>query len=201
MRSMNKSPNSKGEHWRVFGAIELPAHTRNHVRDHIAELRGLVPEARASWSRESNIHLTLKFVHEIPVELVPKFESALSRAVKGFSPFQIAISGSGVFPHKRDPRVLWIGITDTEQQLAKLHSRLEDESEQEGFTRDERPFRPHLTLARLRNQQGARELSRAHEDLNFAYEEISVSELLLIRSELSNSGSRYTTISKHMLKG
>jgi 2'-5' RNA ligase len=165
------------------------------------KLRGLVPEARAAWSREANIHLTLKFLGEIPVELVARFESAISRAVKGSSTFPIAISGSGVFPNRRDPRVLWIGITDIEQGLAKLHSQLEDESEQEGFTRDGRPFHPHLTVARLRNQQGARELSRAHQDLNFAAEQVTVNELLLIRSELSNSGSRYTTISKHMLKG
>ena len=198
---MNKGRDSQSELWRVFTAIELPLPTRRRLLDHITTLRELVPEARASWSRESNIHLTLKFVGEIPVELVPRFDSAISRAVKGFLPFPITISGSGVFPQKRDPRVLWIGIRDTEEQLAKLHSRLEDEAEREGLTRDEHHFHPHLTLARLRNQQGARKLSHAHEDLNFAAEEITVRELLLIRSELSSNGSKYTTISKHALMG
>jgi len=167
---------------------------------HIEKLHALVPEARASWSRETNIHLTLKFLGETPQHLVEKFDSAISRAVDGIAPFPILISGTGVFPRPRDPRVLWIGISDTEGQLAKLHTQLEAESEQEGFAREARPFNPHLTLARLRAQQGAREIARAHEDLEFVPEEISVNEVMLIRSELGSAGSRYTTISQHTLK-
>ena len=197
------SPKSKSrtspENWRVFCAIELPQQTRLRLLLHIEKLRALVPEARASWSREANIHLTLKFLGETPEPLVGKFDSALSRTVKGIAPFPILISGCGVFPRPKDPRVLWIGITDTEAQLARLHSQLEVESEQEGFARETRPFHPHLTLARLRAQQGAREIARAHENLPFAPVEVTVNEVSLIRSELSSNGSRYTTLSRHML--
>ncbi len=166
---------------------------------HIEKLRAEVPEVRASWSRESNIHLTLKFLGETPQRLVEKFDSAISRAVNGITPFPILISGSGVFPRPRDPRVLWIGISDTAGQLSKLHSQLETECELEGFAKEARPFHPHLTLARIRAREGAREIARAHEDLKFAPEEITVNEVLLIRSELTSKGSRYSTISKHLL--
>ncbi len=115
-------------------------------------------------------------------------------------PFPILIADSGVFPQRRDPRVLWIGVTDLKGQLTNLHERLETEFEKEGFPRDTRPFHPHLTLARLRNQRGARDIARVHEELSFPPEEITVTELLLIRSELSSKGSKYTTISKHPLK-
>ena len=188
------------ESWRVFCAIELPAQTRMRLLSHIEKLQTLVPEVRASWSRESNIHLTLRFLGETQQPLVWKFDSAMSRAVEGITPFRILISGSGVFPSPRDPRVLWVGISDSEGRLANLHSRIEVEGEREGFSREARQFHPHLTLARLRTREVARDLARAHEELQFPAEEIMVNEVLLIRSELSSAGSRYTTISKHALK-
>lgn len=198
------SPKSKtgtsAESWRIFAALELPQQTRGRLLSHIDKLRDLAPDVRASWSRESNLHLTLKFLGETPPQLVGKFDSAIARTVSVIPPFQILVAGSGVFPRPRDPRVLWIGVSDPSGLLAKLHTQLEAESEQEGFVREARPFHPHLTLARIRAQQGARELARAHQDLQFAAEEINVSEVVLIRSELSSAGSRYTTISKHALQ-
>ena len=191
---------TKNETWRVFCAIEIPSLTRQRVLRHITKLRESVPEVRASWSRENSIHLTLKFFGEIPEALVNNFGTAISRAVSGVVPFPILIADSGVFPQRRDPRVLWIGVTDLKGQLTNLHERLETEFEKEGFPRDTRPFHPHLTLARLRNQRGARDIARVHEELSFPPEEITVTELLLIRSELSSKGSKYTTISKHPLK-
>ena len=190
---------ASGESWRVFCALEIPGQTRMHLLSHIEKLQSLVPEVRASWSRESNIHLTLKFLGETPQHLVAKFDSAMSRAVKGIPPFPILISGSGVFPRPRDARVLWVGISDPEGQLAALQSRIEAESDREGFAREARRFHPHLTLARLRARAGAREIADAHEQLQFATEAITVNEVLLIRSELSSKGSRYSTISRHML--
>ena len=191
---------TKNETWRVFCAIEIPSLTRQRVLRHFTKLRESVPEVRASWSRENSIHLTLKFFGEIPEALVNNFGTAISRAVSRVMPFPILIADSGVFPQRRDPRVLWIGVTDLKGQLTNLHERLETEFEKEGFPRDSRPFHPHLTLARLRNQRGAREIARIHEELSFRPEEITVTELLLIRSELSSKGSKYTTISKHPLK-
>ena len=194
---MKESPT---EVWRIFCAIELPQTARVRLMEHIEKLRTQLPDVRASWSRESNIHLTLKFLGEISPGSVPKFESAISRAVAGSAPFPILISGNGVFPNGRDPRVIWIGITDPNEALASLQSRLETESENEGFPKEKRRFHPHLTLARLRHHEGAGELAQAHEALTFPEEKIIVNELVLIRSELSSSGSKYTTISRHALK-
>lgn len=191
---------SEHEMWRVFCAIEIPTLTRQRVLQHITKLRAKVPEVRASWSRETSIHLTLKFLGEIPKALVTNFETAISAAVNGVAPFSILIADAGAFPQRRDPRVLWIGVTDLNGQLTNLHSRLETECEREGFPRDTRSYHPHLTLARLRTQRGARGIARIHEELGFASEEITVAELLLIRSELSSTGAKYTIVSKHPLR-
>lgn len=200
VNSGHNSRDSSQERWRVFCAIEIPAETKFSVLEYINRLRAIVPEARVSWGRETNIHLTLKFLGEINKNSVADLGSAIARAVKGSEPFPILISGTGVFPHRRDPRILWIGVNDQSGRLEELSMRVESECEQEGFTRDERRFHPHLTLGRLRSQKRARELARAHEDLKFAPEEVKVTEVLVIRSELSSEGSRYTTVSAHQLK-
>ena len=187
------------ETWRVFCAIELPNTARELLLRRIAHLKEAVPDAKASWSRDGNLHLTLKFLGEIRQTSVPDFSAAASRAVAGLAPFSIRLEQVGVFPKHGQPRVLWIGINDFSGKLGELHARLEDESANAGFAKDERPFHPHLTLARLRQPRHARTLAAAHHQLEFEPAEIAVSELLVIRSELSSGGSKYTVISRHAL--
>ena len=184
---------------RVFCAIEIPEQVRARVLQHIDRLRACVPDAKASWSREANIHLTLKFLGEIPDSAVIKLSNSASRAVSGLTPFALQLKQTGVFPNQRQPRVMWLGISDPSGKLHELNRRLEDEAAKEGFARDGRPFHPHLTVARLRQPQDARTLATAHQQLDFEPVEIPVSELLVIRSELSSAGSKYTTISIHPL--
>lgn len=188
------------ESWRVFCAVEIPATARRLLLEHIARLKAAAPDAQASWSRETNLHLTLKFLGDIKQSTVEKLSNAASRAVAGLSPFSIRLEDTGVFPHHGAPRVLWIGINDPAGKLAELHARLEHEAGEAGFAKEARRFQPHLTLARLRKPQHARTLAAAHERLEFTPQEIAVSELLVIRSELSSAGSKYTVVSRHLVK-
>lgn len=187
--------------WRVFCAIEVPEPVRQTVLRHIARLREAVPEAKASWSRDANLHLTLKFLGEIPKASVADFSSAASRAVARLTPFSIRLEHTGVFPKHGQPRVLWIGISDPSGKLGELHTQLENESAKVGFEKEVRPFHPHLTIARLRQPQPAGALATAHKQMEFAPAEIAVSELLVIRSELGSAGSKYTVISQPALGG
>jgi 2'-5' RNA ligase len=186
--------------WRVFCAVELPANVRALICRHIARLKEAAPEARASWARETNLHLTLKFLGEIPEQSVPDLSEAAARAAAGVKPFSIRIEQTGAFPERGQPRVLWIGVNDSSGTLAELHARLESESAKSGFAREARPFHPHLTVARLRNPEGARALATAYKQAEFAPVEIVVSELVVIRSELSSAGSKYSVISRHPLE-
>ena len=185
--------------WRVFCAIELPEAVQQRVIRHIVRLKGAAPDAQASWSRADNIHLTLKFLGDIPPASVQNLSEAASRSVAGIARFTIRLEQTGVFPPHGSPRVLWIGVNDCEGKLGELHTRLEGESEKAGFPRESRAFHPHITLARLRKPQHARAVASAHKTTQFEPIEIAVSELLVIRSELSNAGSKYTTISRHPL--
>jgi RNA 2',3'-cyclic 3'-phosphodiesterase len=188
------------EQWRVFCAIDLPHDIREMVMSHSMRLRKAVPEAQASWSRPDNIHLTLKFLGEVPKSRVEALSRAAANASTGHESFPIRVQGTGAFPTHREPLVLWIGIEDLKGKLGELYGRLEDECVKAGFKKEVRPFHPHLTVARLRKPQRARTLAAAHKAMGFEPAEIAVSELLVITSELSSEGSRYTVISRHPLE-
>jgi RNA 2',3'-cyclic 3'-phosphodiesterase len=185
--------------WRIFIAVELPSTLRQQISRHITELRRAEPEVRASWSRQENLHLTLKFLGETSVSGIPNLSEAMQAAVARVSPFEITIDGCGAFPSRGQPRVLWIGIQDPSRQLIRLQQALEDEGEKRGFDRERRDFHPHLTLARLRQTNGARRLVDLHEKIGFPATKVDVRELCLIRSEPGDQGSRYTVIERHEL--
>lgn len=187
------------EAWRLFCAIELPDSVRAQLQDHVRRLREAVPEASASWTRVENIHLTLKFFGNVDVDRIPGVSEAAARTVKEFAPFQIGVGKTGVFPKPSRAQVLWIGISDSSGKLSELQKQLENEFAKGGFEKEDRAYRPHLTIARLRKPEGARRLADAHLQMEFEPAEITLSELIVFRSELSSKGSKYTAISKHEL--
>ena len=192
---------SQRNEWRVFCAVELPAEVRARLEDHVRRLRKELPDVAASWSRVENIHLTLKFFGNVEVKRIEKISAAAERAVKEFSTFQIGVGGTGVFPRPSRPQVLWIGVIDSSGQLAKLQQSLEDECAAEGFPKEDRAYKPHLTIARLRRPEGARELAEAHSEMKFEPIEIEIKDIVLFRSELSPKGSKYSVIFNRGLGG
>ena len=189
------------DEWRTFVAIELPPEIRNQLHDHAAQIREAVPESSASWSRPENVHLTLKFFGNIPTKKLPLISDAASRVTKDYPRFQIKIGGTGVFPKASRAQVLWIGVDDSSSRLSALQQRLEEEFASEGFAKEDRAYRPHLTIARIRKPEGARRLAETHLHTSFKQIQMTVKELVVFRSELSPKGSRYTAISRHELSG
>ncbi len=183
--------------WRVFCAIEISEDVRGRLADHIQLLRQTVPNVNASWSRRENIHLTLKFFGDVERNLTGNLSAAAARVAREFRPFEIRVAGTGAFPKQALPRVLWVGIEDPYRNLARLQERFENECSKEGFPKETRPFRPHLTLARIRKPRGSRTLGELHKAIGFVASEVLIPELLLMRSELSSEGSKYTLISRH----
>ena len=185
--------------WRTFCAIELPPEVRSQLAKHAQQLRDAVPSVTASWSKPENVHLTLKFFGNVPTQSLAKISAAASRVGSEFSSFQIRIGGTGVFPRRSRPQVLWIGVGDSSGRLSDLQQRLEEEFAREGFPKEDRGFRPHLTIARLRRPEDARQLAEAHIQTKFSFIEVRVTEFVLFRSQLSPKGSIYTVISHHEL--
>ena len=186
--------------WRVFCAIEIPPEIRQRISQHAQRLCESLTGVQASWTKPDNIHLTLKFFGNITQSEVVKASEAAARTVEGCSPFNIEIVGAGSFPPRGPAKVLWIGIENSTNSLSHLQQKLEIECERAGFPKEDRAFHPHLTVARLRSPRGARTLADKHKALGFKAAELEVSSLILLRSELSSKGSKYTSISTHGLK-
>lgn len=188
---------AKGAGLRLFFAIELPREVREAAAEHAARLRRDFPDARASWPRPEGLHLTLKFLGETEASRVDSLSRAAAAAAYGFAPFALAIEGAGAFPPRGAARVLWLGVRDESGELSRLQRRLEEECAAEGFAREPKAFKPHLTLARLRTPQGAAPLSEAHRRAQFGPHAFGVADFVLMRSELGPGGSRYTPLSRH----
>ena len=197
---MNTENTDRTKQWRLFCAFELPESLRRSIAEHSRKVREAVSDSAASWSRPENIHLTVKFFGNVEPARVPVISTAAGRLVKEFSPIQIAVGKTGVFPRPSRPQVLWIGIEDQSGALSKLQKRLEDEFAVEGFPKEDRAFRPHLTIARVRRPQNANQLAQIHLGSEFSDVAVRLSELILFRSELSPKGSKYTAISRHWLE-
>lgn len=186
--------------WRLFCAFELPESLRLQIQKHATTMREAVPEAIASWSQPESIHLTVKFFGNVDQTKVPSISSALAKAVQEFSAIKISVGGTGVFPRPSRPQVLWIGIDDATGALAQLQERVETECARQGFPKEGRAFRPHLTIARIRKPHNANRLAEAHLHTDFPAIELVLNELVLFRSELSPKGSKYTPLSRHRLQ-
>jgi len=199
-KSLNRPVGPATEAWRIFCAVEIPQHVSKLLIEHIEKLRARFPAVSASWSREGKFHLTLKFLGDVPQQRIEALSLAAAQAVENSGAIPIKVGGTGSFPKHGSPRVLWIGIDDSVGRLTQLQDRLENACDPLGFPREERPFHPHLTIARVRRPHGAKELAEAHRNLEFAPIDVTVEELIVFRSELGRDGSKYTPLSRHPLK-
>lgn len=168
---------------RLFLAINLEPDVRRAIVDTLAPLKDAAPSL--SWVDESRVHLTLKFFGEQPEDVVPRIAAAVDAAARRHRPFPIRIGGVGAFPNFRRARVVWLGI-EHEPRLELLHHDVETACATIGFGVEGRAFRPHLTLARVRDRtppEELRRLSRTSKDLEFD-ETTSVESIDLMRSNL-----------------
>ena len=140
---------------RLFVALNLPPALRQGLWEATAPLRD--GAARIKWVRPEGIHLTLKFLGEVPEERAPELAAALARAARGARALTLALGGFGVFPDFHRPRIVWVGIAP-DPALEILQHRVEQEFAPLGFPTEARPVRPHATLGRAARDAGARDL-------------------------------------------
>ena len=181
---------------RIFVAIDLSEEARDRVSTYITGLRNEFSKLRVSWARPEKLHLTLKFIGDTDKNWLRKLERAVSAVAGSHTSIDLSISGTGVFPSARKPRVLWLGIKGNTETLRKVSQEIEAEYEKLGFAHDKREFSPHLTIARLREPRIARELVEKHLAQQFKAVKFSASELVLYESSFLPTGSVYSIVSK-----
>lgn len=187
---------------RLFCAVELPAEVRSLAAAHSARLRETgTAHVKVSWEREEKLHITLKFFGDVAAARLAALTESVARAAARASPFGLRLRGTGVFPTSRRPHTLWSGAEDNEGQLAALQRSLEDECARADFLRDPRPFRPHVTVARVRAVDAeSRRLALFHLETKFESGGFPVDEIVLMRSEFGARGSTYTVVARFGLR-
>jgi RNA 2',3'-cyclic 3'-phosphodiesterase len=179
---------------RVFIAVPLPIELKAQLTALQGRFRPLPLEA--AWVREAGFHLTLKFLGEVGRSTIGSIASCITATAQRYHSFSVTLCGVGVFPHESSPRVLWVGIEDETGCLRQLQHTLETELAQIGYPPDDRPFAPHLTLARLKRVPHRGELLAAlttHRQAVLG--QLRVDHLELMESQLHPSGARYSTVS------
>ena len=186
---------------RTFLAIEIPKEILEQFeRLHYRLDRSLTGVVR--WAKPGSIHLTLKFFGNITERDIRSIEDTLKAIAPGLAPAPIAVGTMGVFPNLSRPRVLWIGITEGLRELTAIQSTIESALEGAGFAREERPFRPHLTLGRMKADRKIEGLDKAIEDhKGFAAGKFTATEMILFRSDLKPTGPVYTPLATFKLGG
>lgn len=176
---------------RLFFAVELPTEARAEASRVADEMRGCV-SARARFTPAASLHLTLKFIDDLESERIPRLLASAARKLAAVEPFRVALSGSGAFPSLREARVLWIGVGEGGAQLARIARKLDRSAGGQGVPRDPRPFRAHLTLARLREPAAlAVDALPAPDSLAF-----SVGDVVLYESRLSSAGATHVPLTR-----
>lgn len=182
---------------RTFIAIEVPSEIKSALATLHNELRRA--GADVSWTKPENIHLTLKFLGEVDERRIGEVGNVCVDSAREFQPFTLSLGATGVFPNSRQPRVLWAGLSGEIEKALEMQRRLDDSLALIGFEREEKDWRPHLTIGRVKSNRKTRELLALMDAHPLPALSFAVSEIVLMKSELHPAGARYNPMVKASL--
>ncbi len=186
---------------RVFAAIDPPPEILREIERIQFRLRKLI-HGVIHWTRPEGLHLTLKFFGNVAASSMDEIGERLACYTRETASLRLRATGVGVFPDLDRPRVIWIGIGGDTQPLEKLQQRIEDGFTALGFAKENRPFRPHLTLGRVKTPRGLLGLAEVTEnDAPYHAGEFTASSLDLIKSDLTPTGAVYTRLADFPFQG
>ena len=182
---------------RIFVAVDISDEARRKVADYIETLRNKFPRLRVGWDKPEKLHLTLKFIGDTDEKQLETLDMIVEKIASEISNFKFQISNTGVFPSVKNARVLWIDILDEKGSLAELNRQIEIECVKNGFPREKRNYKSHLTIARLREPHLSGKLVENHLQTNFEPVEMEVSAIVIYESRLQPTGSIYSIVQSY----
>jgi 2'-5' RNA ligase len=184
---------------RIFVAVKIDA--GENLLNMISDLKAGLKEERVKWTETDNFHITLAFLGDTEETKIKAINNMLMTTCGGFGEFEIIIKGTGLFKNLSDPRILWSGI-ETSEKLDKLYDCIKSGLKDTGISLEERPFRPHLTLGRIkgiRDQENLKSLITRY--LEAEMQSQPVNEVILYESILSQTGPVYKPLGRFPLSG
>ncbi|XXT15286.1 RNA 2',3'-cyclic phosphodiesterase [Sorangium sp. So ce429] len=186
---------------RVFVAVDPGAELLAKAGELLRELSPRAPSAK--WVEPAGLHITLAFMGEIGEERLPLVIAAAGSVGAFHRPLTLRIEKGGAFGTRRRPRVLWLGVGGAVGALTAIHRDLEQTlSMSTGYVPEDRPFEPHLTLARSRDPRGDPALDACAQAIgNVDFGETRIEEIIVYQSEMTPKGARYTALARVPLEG
>jgi len=182
---------------RAFVAIHIPRAVREAIGQSVAGLQRAVSSATVRWVALENIHLTLRFLGDVPPSNLGMLEQMLATEAARHPAFELQAGTLGVFPSIQHPRVIWVGL-DAPPALSALRRGVEAAIERLGYPPEGRPFSPHLTVGRVQDHAASAELNSLRAALEGiqvgALGSVGVDNLHLMKSDLRPGGSVYSTL-------
>jgi 2'-5' RNA ligase len=176
---------------RLFVALEIPAAVRENFAKFLQQLREV--DAKPRWIRPENLHITLRFIGEVESGQVERIRGELAK-VRSTGLVRLEFHGLGFFPHEKKPRVFWAAMAAS-ANLAQLAADVDAAVEKAGVSGEQRPFSPHLTLARFSEPRLSSDLSTAVESkAGLEFGALETSEFHLYESKLTPKGSEYSKL-------
>lgn len=186
---------------RTFVAIEVGAAVQSRALQLIDRLRST--ECQVNWVERKNLHLTLKFLGDVPTLEMAAVCRTVVKVAAQIAPLEIAIVGAGAFPQVRRPRVVWLGVGEGSDPLRALHQAIDEALRPLGHRGDSRPFKPHLTLGYVRDGSAmAGSLTDSIvQAAAFDAGTTEVTEVVVMASHPDAGGPRYELLARCPLKG
>ncbi len=180
---------------RTFIAIEIPDEIKKEMITVQEQLKKAGVDA--SWTRAEGMHMTLKFLGEVPETKITEIISNLQTAAEGIGRFRIEVKGVGTFPNPKNARVVWIGLAGDIEKLTRLQVAVENAMVLLGMAREERKFTPHLTLGRIRNIRSRDRWIKTLEEIkDISLPGFEVTSVSLMQSELKPAGAVYAEMGR-----
>jgi RNA 2',3'-cyclic 3'-phosphodiesterase len=176
---------------RIFIAIDISDEARAAVADYIDRFIIDFPRVKIAWERPEKLHFTIRFLGDIDEIKLANVGGMVETVANQFTLFSVRIVETGVFPHYKNPKVLWLGPKQGSEEMMKINAEIEYQLEHGGFTPEKRRFHPHLTIARIKDQEKSRTLVRVHRQRQFEPIVFNAAGIMVYESKLQRTGSEY----------
>lgn len=184
---------------RTFVAVEITAAVRDRAEDLIGRLGGAPADVK--WVEPHNLHLTLKFLGDVPSGEIAQVCRAVERGAATVGPFELEVRGAGAFPNAGRPRTLWLGVGAGQAETIELHEQVDRALAKLGYRKEHRRHHPHLTVGRVRRGgPGVKQLGQlVVQNADFTAGRVNVREVVVFSSQLDHSGPTYDALCRAKL--